>query len=1126
MKSFSQKLSIALVMVCFTSSLINLHAVKAENTIPLTALGTPYLQDFNTLSNSSESGTLPTGWVLAETKTNANNFYKASTGSASAGDTYSFGSANSTDRALGGIQDGSLVPLFGASFTNQTGGVIQSVTIKYTGEEWRYSRLTRSDKLIFEFSTDATSLSTGIWAKYDSLNFITPFVALVGARDGNASANRVDLQYTLSGLSIEPGKTFWIRWTDFDAIGEDDGLAVDDFSLTANGIDYEPTLTSISPSNGTKDVELDSVLAISFSEPVNLADGWISLSCSISKEHALSVEGGPQSFVADPTLDFVNGDVCTVTVIAARVSDQDTSDPPDILDKDYSFTFSTLPLPDAAPIITSTSPSNNETSVLLDSGLSIHFSEPVTVIPGWFTLECTKSGFHSAVTNDDSSIITITPQKPFQYDESCILTINASSIADLDSNDPPDNLPSNFTMTFSTLSTPDTAPYILSSTPANNAVSVPINQVIELTFNEPVSVEPGAFKITCKSGELFSLTVSGGPTVYQVIPDHNFNFADSCSVSAAAQSVVDLDLLDPPDNMLMDQTITFETAANPDAAPEISQTTPANGAVNVGVSSNITLSFSEDISGTGDWAELVCSVSGKHSFVIGGTSKTPTIDPDINFANNESCTLTIHGSQIHDQDEIDPPDVMVQDFTLTFSTASPTDKAPTVVETNPSNLAVDVPVDREFSITFSEPVYPMLGWITFTCVESGAISVSTEGGSTHFTIGSDKDLKYFEKCTVTLNADKIYDMDKDDPPDFMDSNYTFSFTTMKSSSPTIVNDEAVTPHDNQNLHESLHHLTVQFSKDVLHDGSSNAADYRDNYLLLKPGLSNSSETNSCKKVDFEEYIPIGEIVYDANTLTADLPVNGGVDLPNGTYRLIICGTHSITDLDGIPLNNGMDTIITFTINTAEPVPVPTDEDIPTGNDPGSDGATDSGSANNSAVTTPPSSNVPIIPVTGFRRGEVTMLPAQLSPYADLGDTWLEVPALDLETAITGVPKKDGTWEITWLGSQAGWLGGSALPGMTGNSVLTAHVWDALNQPGPFYGLEKLQYGDQVILHAWGNEYVYEVREVLSVKPNNVKAMMKHQEKAWLTLVTCQGYDEESGEYQHRVLVRAVLVEVN
>lgn len=1127
MKLFSQKLFLALIVICFISGLLNLHIVQAENTIPLTALGTPYYQDFNSLSNSSESGTLPVGWVLVESKANANNMYKASTGNANVGDTYSFGSTNTSDRALGGIQDGTLVPLFGASFTNHTGGVIQSITIKYTGEEWRYSRLTRSDKLVFELSTDATSLENGIWSKNADLNFLTPSLTTVGPRDGNAPVNRTDLQATITSLSIEPGKTFWIRWIDFDAFLEDDGLAVDDFSLTAFGIDNGPTLKSITPADHTEQVALDSILSISFSEPVNLSDGWISLSCSISKEHTLSVEGGPQAFVVDPTLDFVNGDICTVKVVASKVGDQDSTDPPDLLDKDYTFTFSTLPSPDASPIITSTSPSNNDAAVLLDSGLSVHFSEPVSVSPGWFTLECTKSGFHSADTNDNTSSFTFTPQKPFKYDESCTLTVNASAITDLDSNDPPDNMPSDFKMTFSTLSTPDTAPYILSSKPANNAVSIPINQTIELAFNEPVSVNSGTFTITCKSGEPFTLIVSGGPTVYQVKPDHDLNFADSCSISIAAQSVADQDSFDPPDNMLMDQTVNFETAANPDAAPEISQTTPANGSVDVAINSNITLSFSEDISGSGDLAELACSVSGEHTFVISGNSHTSMIDPDIDFANNESCTLTIHGSQIHDLDEKDPPDVMAQDYILTFSTASPTDQPPTVIETYPSNLAVDIPLDRKFSITFSEPVYPMVGWINLSCAYSGAIPFFIEDGLTKFTVGTDKTLRFNEKCTITINADKIYDLDKNDPPDFMSSNYTFTFTTKHSPAPVIVNDEDITPHDEQYLYKSLNHLVVRFSKDVLHDGSSEAADNPENYFLMKPGSNHFSETTSCEKVIIDETIPISEIVYDANTFTADLTVNGGTDLPNGTYRLIICGTHSITDLEGIPLNNGEDSIITFTINTAGPVPEPTDVDIPPGNgtDSGSGTNNDTSSSNTSATTGHPASSVLVIPVTGFRRGEVTLLPPQLAAYADLGDTWLEVPELDLKTTITGVPKKDGSWDVTWLGSQAGWLGGSALPGLTGNSVLTAHVWSALNQPGPFYGLEKLQYGDQVIVHAWGNEYIFEVREVLSVNPDNVKTMMKHQEKAWLTLVTCQGYDEDSGEYQHRVLVRAVLMEV-
>jgi predicted extracellular nuclease len=37
---------------------------------------------------------------------------------------------------------------------------------------------------------------------------------------------------TITGISIAPGQTFWIRWSDFNVTGSDDGLGVDDFSLT------------------------------------------------------------------------------------------------------------------------------------------------------------------------------------------------------------------------------------------------------------------------------------------------------------------------------------------------------------------------------------------------------------------------------------------------------------------------------------------------------------------------------------------------------------------------------------------------------------------------------------------------------------------------------------------------------------------------------------------------------------------------------------------------------------------------------------------------------------------------------------------------------------------------------
>jgi LPXTG-site transpeptidase (sortase) family protein len=124
----------------------------------------------------------------------------------------------------------------------------------------------------------------------------------------------------------------------------------------------------------------------------------------------------------------------------------------------------------------------------------------------------------------------------------------------------------------------------------------------------------------------------------------------------------------------------------------------------------------------------------------------------------------------------------------------------------------------------------------------------------------------------------------------------------------------------------------------------------------------------------------------------------------------------------------------------------------------------------------------------------------------------------------GVPKKNGTWNVSWLGNQAGWLAGTAFPSWSGNSVLTGHVYNSNGLPGPFVNLNKLKYGDQIIIHAYGQNYIFEVRSDEVVEPND-KSVLKHEEKPWLTLVTCKDYDEKTNTYKKRVVVRAVLVKV-
>jgi LPXTG-site transpeptidase (sortase) family protein len=170
--------------------------------------------------------------------------------------------------------------------------------------------------------------------------------------------------------------------------------------------------------------------------------------------------------------------------------------------------------------------------------------------------------------------------------------------------------------------------------------------------------------------------------------------------------------------------------------------------------------------------------------------------------------------------------------------------------------------------------------------------------------------------------------------------------------------------------------------------------------------------------------------------------------------------------------------------------------------------------------------VPRLPSTGFAPGVVTPLPAQPAEkaYQALGDLWLEIPKLGVKMPIVGIPARGEEWDLTWLWDQAGWLEGTAYPTHAGNSAITGHVYLPSGQPGPFYKLDALRFGDAVIVHLGGQRYVFEVRQVQRVSPNTLSAL-RHEELPWLTLITCREYDPKTNSYRSRLIVRAVLVKI-
>jgi hypothetical protein len=337
---------VVILALLLTGFPVGVQPAQAAGFISLTTLGSPYTQDFNTLAITGTANmALPTGWDLSESgsSTRVNGAYAASTGSDNAGDVYSFGSSGSAERAYGTLLSGTLTPVIGAQFTNNTGSTIASLDISYTGEMWRAGVTNRgaADRLDFQLSTNATSLSTGTWVDYNNLDFNSPNInATMGALNGNSAGNQAAVSFTISGLSIPNGSSFWIRWTDFNISGSDDGLAVDDFSLTPREIDFAPEVIDTFPDNGAADFPINANLTITFSEPVNVTPSWFQLSCSVSGIVFTTFGGGPSTFTLDPGVSLVHGENCTLTVFANQVSDQDGNDPPDNMVMNFTVGFS------------------------------------------------------------------------------------------------------------------------------------------------------------------------------------------------------------------------------------------------------------------------------------------------------------------------------------------------------------------------------------------------------------------------------------------------------------------------------------------------------------------------------------------------------------------------------------------------------------------------------------------------------------------------------------------------------------------------------------------------------------------------------------------------------------------
>jgi hypothetical protein len=231
-------LLIALFVSAFSWGQFNINAVS-----------TNYTQDFNTLTSGTwtDNSTL-TGWYA---KTSAGTgvtitTYGANTGSTITAGLYAFGIAGTnplTDRALGYAATNAFTGASGTGkgymgwrLKNNTGSAISSITVTWTGEQWRKDNNAASNalNLYYQTGTTVTDMAIGSWTAAPS-TFTSPIIGATAATalDGNAPANRVASISVTITVTIAAGDEIMLRWDDLNDAGNDHQMAIDDVIVSA-----------------------------------------------------------------------------------------------------------------------------------------------------------------------------------------------------------------------------------------------------------------------------------------------------------------------------------------------------------------------------------------------------------------------------------------------------------------------------------------------------------------------------------------------------------------------------------------------------------------------------------------------------------------------------------------------------------------------------------------------------------------------------------------------------------------------------------------------------------------------------------------------------------------------------
>jgi uncharacterized repeat protein (TIGR02543 family) len=309
-------------------------------------------------------------------------------------------------------------------------------------------------------------------------------------------------------------------------------------------------------------------------------------------------------------------------------------------------------------------------------------------------------------------------------------------------------------------------PLVISSDPVNLTKDIPLNKIITVTFNEninPVTITSTSFTLetAAKGVSLVTGVVSCSGAIASFTPSSDL-LPGTTYTGTVKATVKDLH-----DNVLQSNCIwTFTTSA----IPIVTSTDPLNLATNVALNKVISANFSMAMdpltitTSTFTLMDGITLVSGTVNY----SNTTATFTPGSALILGKTYTATITAGAKNVQGI-----TLANKYVLTFSTGSVI--VPTVISTDPLNLATNVALNKVISSNFSVPMDPLtITTSTFTLMDgvtpvSGTVNYSNTTAT--FTPGSALISGKTYTATITAGAKNV-------PGTPLASVYVWTFSTI------------------------------------------------------------------------------------------------------------------------------------------------------------------------------------------------------------------------------------------------------------------------------------------------------------------------------------------------------------